>query len=79
MDVQGHLLDYVVLNGERRLSDFGLGFPFAQCGESDPKACFTMEHFLEEVFLRSDTSIAVLSALPIEPGPATRCRSTSWR
>jgi hypothetical protein len=70
LDVQGHLLDYLVVDGERRLSDFGLGFPFAQCGESDPRACFTMEHFLEEVFLRSDTSMAVLSALPIEPGPA---------
>jgi uncharacterized protein len=70
LDVQGHLLDYVVVDGERQLSDFGLGFPFAQCGESDPRACFTMEHFLEEVFLRSDTSMVVLSALPIEPGPA---------
>jgi predicted TIM-barrel fold metal-dependent hydrolase len=69
MDVQGHLLDYVLVDGTRQLSDFGLGFPFAQCGESDPRACFTMEHFLEEVFLRSDTSTAVLSALPIEPGP----------
>jgi uncharacterized protein len=69
MDVQGHLLDYVVVNGTRQLSDFGLGFPFAGCGESDPRVCFTMEHFLEEIFLRSDTSMVVLSALPIEPGP----------
>jgi predicted TIM-barrel fold metal-dependent hydrolase len=70
MDVQGHLLDYVVVDGERRLSEFGLGFPFAQCGDADPRACFTMEHFMEEIFLRSDTSLVVLSALPIEPGPA---------
>src|SRR4051794_24891971 len=69
MDVQGHLLDYVVVDGERRLTDFGVGFPFAQCGADDPRACFTMEHFLEEIFLRSDTSLIVLSALPIEPGP----------
>src|SRR5262249_32761100 len=66
---EGQRGDYVVVDGTGTLSDFGLGFPFAQCGENDPRACFTMEHFLEEVFLRSDTSLAVLSALPLEPGP----------
>src|SRR5262245_25923149 len=70
MDVQGHLLDYVVVDASRQLSDFGLGFPFAQCGENDPRTCFTMEHFLEEIFLRSDTSMVVLWALPIETGGA---------
>jgi predicted TIM-barrel fold metal-dependent hydrolase len=65
MDVQGHLLEYDLdtpLPGQW----FGQGFPQAQCGDGDdPRACFTTEHFLEEVFARSDTSVAVLSAIPV--------------
>ena len=29
--------------------------------------CFSITHFMEEVFLKSDTSMVVLSALPIDP------------
>jgi uncharacterized protein len=70
-DVQGHLLEYDL--AEPASADwFGSGFPQARCGEDDPRACFTTEHFLEEVFVRSDTSMAVLSAVPVgsEPGGA---------
>ena len=51
IDVQTHLLE----------GPGGQGFPQAQCGDAD---CFSIEHWLEAVFVRSDTSIAVLSAIP---------------
>jgi uncharacterized protein len=38
------------------------------CDEDDPRACFTTERWIEEVFGRSDTTMAVLSALPIPEG-----------
>jgi predicted TIM-barrel fold metal-dependent hydrolase len=65
-DVQGHLLEYdlnPILNGQ----DFWTGFPQKNCGESDPRICYSIESFLELMFLRSDTSMLVLSALPIFP------------
>jgi uncharacterized protein len=65
-DIQGHLLEYElnpVLNG----GDFWQAFPQQDCGEDDPRACFSIDHFLELMFLRSDTSMLVLSALPIYP------------
>ncbi|HEX6399785.1 MAG TPA: amidohydrolase family protein, partial [Actinomycetota bacterium] len=37
------------------------------CGEDDPRACYSIEHFLELMFLRSDTNMLVLSSLPIFP------------
>ena len=39
-----------------------MGFPQQQCGEADPRVCFSIDHFMEEVFLKSDTSMVVLSA-----------------
>ncbi len=65
-DVQGHLLEYdlnPILNGQ----DFWERFPQKGCGEDDPRVCFSIESFLELMFLRSDTSMLVLSALPIYP------------
>jgi predicted TIM-barrel fold metal-dependent hydrolase len=65
-DIQGHLLEYdfrPVLNGE----DFWRAFPQQNCGEDDPRDCYSIERFLGEFFLRSDTSMIVLSALPIHP------------
>jgi hypothetical protein len=63
LDVQTHLLDY---SGIPPSDDyFGAGFPQASCGEADPRACFSMEHWMEEVFLRSDTTMAVISAVPV--------------
>ena len=67
LDVQGHLLEYDVnpLNAEG--ASFWSRFPQQNCGESDPRVCFDIEHFMTELFLRSDTTMAVLSALPIAP------------
>ncbi|MGH9183158.1 MAG: amidohydrolase family protein [Acidimicrobiales bacterium] len=64
VDVQGHLLEYDL---DQPVPDrwFGAGFPQAGCGEDDPRACFTTEHFVAEVFGRSDTAVAVLSAVPV--------------
>lgn len=64
VDVQTHLLEYdrsVPLDG----SFFGAHFPQAACGENDPRACFDTAHWQELVFDRSDTRIAVLSAVPV--------------
>jgi hypothetical protein len=65
-DIQGHLLEYElnpVLHGQT----FWQLFPQQDCGESDPRVCYSIEHFLDLMFLRSDTSKLVLSALPIYP------------
>lgn len=55
IDVQTHFLDPD--NG------FGSGFPQAACG--DPGGCFTIDRWSDLVLGSSDTSVAVLSALPI--------------
>ncbi|MEX0664385.1 MAG: amidohydrolase family protein [Acidimicrobiia bacterium] len=64
MDVQTHFLDFTE---HPDAIAFGDGFPQAACGDADSRLCFSIDHYLEEVFLRSDTSIAVVSALPIAP------------
>jgi uncharacterized protein len=66
MDVQGHLLEYDH-NPAARDDDFWTRFPQRYCGEEDPRDCFSIDHFLTEMFVRSDTSMLVLSALPIAP------------
>ncbi len=66
MDVQAHLLEYdlnPVFHGE----GFYANFPQRYCGEDDPRVCFSIEHFLEAFFIRSDTNVVALSALPIYP------------
>ncbi len=65
-DIQGHLLEYdlnPVLNGR----DFWQRFPQQNCGEKDPRVCYSIDQFMELMFIRSDTSMLVLSALPIFP------------
>lgn len=64
-DIQGHLLEYDLNRG--RGDRFYEGFPQKDCGEDDPRICFSIEHFLELMFLRSDTTMVVISALPIAP------------
>ena len=64
MDVQGHLLDYD-LEQPTRDDGFWRGFPQADCEADDPRTCFDAEHFLDLYFLQSDTSVVVLSAVPI--------------
>jgi hypothetical protein len=63
LDVQTHFLAYD-LSAPGEL-EFGAAFPQARCGADDPRACFTINEYLDELFLRSDTSKAVISALPI--------------
>jgi uncharacterized protein len=57
MDVQTHFLDLEPAEGVP-------AFPQSSCGESDPRLCYSVDKYLEEIFLRSDTNIAVLSAVP---------------
>lgn len=67
-DVQGHLLEYDLDPSTRGDWFWGSQFPQARCtGEDDPRACFATNHFLEEVFIRSDTTMTALSGLPINP------------
>ncbi|MBA3552239.1 MAG: amidohydrolase family protein, partial [Actinobacteria bacterium] len=66
-DVQGHLLEYDLNPATREASYFGAVFPQRDCGDADPRECFSMNHFMEEMFLKSDTTMVALSALPIAP------------
>ncbi len=64
VDVQTHLLEYdrsIPLAG----NFFGSGFPQAGCDDDDPRACFTTERWQDLVFDKSDTRLAVLSAIPV--------------
>ncbi len=67
-DIQGH---HVNPKGKWRRWDnhwmYTLRFfPQSSCGE-DAIECFSAEHFIREVFLDSDTDMAVLSAVPAAP------------
>jgi predicted TIM-barrel fold metal-dependent hydrolase len=62
VDVQQHLLELAGFEGR-----FGSGFPQAGCG--DGSACFDTEHWLDLVFARSETTMAVLSAIPVLTDP----------
>ena len=67
-DVQGHLLEYDLDPSTRGNWFWGNQFPQARCeDEDDPRACFATNHFLEEIFIRSDTTMVALSGLPINP------------
>ena len=66
LDVQGHLLDQTIdPQAAAEIDAFAGGFPQRNCGEHDPRDCFSIEHFLEEMFVRSDTNMVVLSAVPV--------------
>jgi len=67
-DVQTHMVD---VNGAWRRRRVGkvwesvlAGFPQGRCGDSDPVACFSADRFVKDVFVDSDTQIAVLSFVP---------------
>ena len=76
LDVQTHFLEYDLSTpGGLALAS---AFPQSACGADDPRSCFTIDEYLDELFLRSDTSKAVISALPI-PGDANPSRSTTRR
>jgi hypothetical protein len=66
--VQGHLLEYDLDPSTRGDWFWGSQFPQARCeDEDDPRACFAANHFLEEIFIRSDTTMVALSGLPLLP------------
>jgi hypothetical protein len=58
IDVQTHFLD--------PNTGFGNGFPQAACGDD---ACFDIGHWADLVLGSSDTSLAVLSAIPVVSDP----------
>ncbi len=66
-DVQGHHLEYDLMRRAAGQPFFGSVFPQVHCGADDPRACFSREVFLEDFFLRSDTSMVTISSLPIAP------------
>ena len=66
MDVQSHLLEYSLLPDPASAPRFGRVFPQANCGETYEE-CYSIETFLDLMFLQSDTSLIVISAIPI-PG-----------
>ena len=66
-DVQGHMLDFEVDPASRRELGFTSNFPQASCGEADHAKCFDARHFTDLVFGQSDTTMAILSALPFAP------------
>jgi predicted TIM-barrel fold metal-dependent hydrolase len=42
--------------------------PQGACGEADAVDCFDTTHYLREMFVNSETAVAVLSAVPADPG-----------
>jgi predicted TIM-barrel fold metal-dependent hydrolase len=64
IDVQTHLLEWP---DGARAGRFGAAFPQGRCG--DGADCFDTAHWITEVFGRSDTTLAVLSAVPVLADP----------
>jgi hypothetical protein len=71
VDVQTHYLNYdlAVAGGASGLAGLADVFPQNACGEADPRACFSVEQYLDLLFGQSDTNMTVMSAIPI-PEPA---------
>jgi len=67
-DVQTHLLDFDLTTGAPG-GGFGSGFPQANCDEDDWRACFGQDWWFEQLFMQSDTTMAVISAVPILATP----------
>ncbi|MEL7159058.1 MAG: hypothetical protein AAFN30_21030, partial [Actinomycetota bacterium] len=63
-DVQNHLLEFAEGAGG------DAGFPQSACGEINPGDCYGIEHFLELLFIESDTHMVMLSAIPPTPDDA---------
>ncbi len=64
VDVQTHFLDLP----EGTVSGFGGGFPQASCGATLDE-CFSAETWIDLVLGGSDTTVAVLSAIPVVADP----------
>lgn len=67
-DIQTHMIASNAPWRQTRANVFWERFlaylPQGSCGEVDPVDCYDAEHFLKEVFLDSDTDMAVLSFVP---------------
>jgi hypothetical protein len=68
VDVQTHLLEYDL--SQPLEGYWGSGFPQAACGLDDPRACFGIDQWQQLVLGGSDTSVAVLSAVPVVADPS---------
>ncbi len=70
-DIQTHLVNPVGAWRQRRNARIWeqalASLPGGACGEADPVACFSAERFIKEVFVDSDTHMAVLSFVPALP------------
>jgi hypothetical protein len=64
VDVQTHLLEYPPGTAD----GWGLTFPQASCGD-DPAGCMGIDAWLDLVLGTSDTTVAVLSAIPVVADP----------
>jgi hypothetical protein len=70
-DIQTHMVepDGPWRNGPSRgWADRLARWPQGDCGEIDAVDCYSSDHFIKEVFLDSDTDMAVLSFVPTAPG-----------
>lgn len=63
MDVQTHFLEYDETNATQTY--WGQVFPQSRCGEDDSRECFSTGYFLDLVLASSDTTVGVLSGVPI--------------
>jgi hypothetical protein len=63
MDVQTHFLEYDETNATQTY--WGNLFPQSRCGEADSRECFSTGHFLDLLLAGSDTTVGVLSGVPI--------------
>ena len=70
-DIQTHLVNPLGAWRRRRNArvweEALASFPQGACGEADRVACFSAERFIKEVFVDSDTHMAVLSFVPALP------------
>jgi predicted TIM-barrel fold metal-dependent hydrolase len=64
IDVQTHFIEIPEGLDESSFGWAGV-FPQSSCGEASSVDCFNLEHFALELFTRSDTTMGVLSALPL--------------
>jgi hypothetical protein len=67
-DVQTHYLDYDLSRGGTGISGIDRlanAYPQRACGEADARACFSVEQYLDLLFNQSDTSMMILTAIPI--------------
>lgn len=62
-DLQGHLLEYPDDSTANPP-----GFPQSACGEAEPGDCYGIDHFLEALFVDSETTMVMLSAIPFGDG-----------